>query len=483
LLKKTATQNLAISGGNMTALRNAISKLEMSTGAISIDTDEHYDGEVAPFVGAFDEIMSGPFRTYVELSQKIGGDVMTHGVMVEAAFKLQREFLIIASKSKKPSDKDIQPLLAPLSTKISEIQDYREKSRRSIYFNHLSAISESIPALGWVTVSPAPAPYVKEMNDAGQFYTNRVLKDSKDSRASKDWKAPAQSHVDWTKAWVSTLTNLHALVKQYHTTGLVWNPKGGEAKATKVSATNGGPPAPPPPPPPPPPEIFDEVSSGSSGDKARNALFDDLNKGDAVSKGLKKVTDDMKTHKNPDLRGNAPIPAKKEKSSSPPKYGASTATQKPPKFQLEGKKWIVEFQRNNSGLVIEDTEVNQSVYVYKCDGSTIQVKGKVNNVILDSCKKTAVVFKSVVSSCEFINCQSVQMQVMESCPTISVEKTDGCQMYLSKGLTPEIITAKSSEMNVIIPTDNDDYVEQPIPEQFKTIITGTKLATHPSESV
>ena len=71
------------------------------------------------------------------------------------------------------------------------------------------------------------------MNDAGQFYTNRVLKDSKDSRASKDWKAPAQSHVDWTKAWVSTLINLHALVKQYHTTGLVWNPKGGDAKASK----------------------------------------------------------------------------------------------------------------------------------------------------------------------------------------------------------------------------------------------------------
>jgi hypothetical protein len=25
-----------------------------------------------------------------------------------------------------------------------------------------------------------PAPYVKEMNDAGQFYTNRVLKDWKE---------------------------------------------------------------------------------------------------------------------------------------------------------------------------------------------------------------------------------------------------------------------------------------------------------------
>jgi adenylyl cyclase-associated protein len=129
--------------------------------------------------------------------------------------------------------------------------------------------------------------------------------------------------------------------------------------------------------------------------------------------GLKKVTADMQTHKNPGLRDTKPIPAKEKKSVSPPKYGASTAPQKPPKFELEGKKWIVEFQRNNSGIVIpaDQAEVNQSVYVYKCDGSTIQVKGKVNNIILDSCKKTAVVFGSVVSSCEFINCQSVQMQV------------------------------------------------------------------------
>jgi len=442
------------------------------------------DGSVAPFVEAFDEIVAGPFKTYCELSSKIGGDVQTHGVMVEAAFKSQREFLVIASKSKKPLDKDLQSLLLPLSTKLSEIQEFREKNRRSIYFNHLSAISESIPALGWVTVSPAPAPYLKEMNDAGQFYTNRVLKDSKDSRACKDWKATAQCHVDWTKAWVSALANLQVMVKQYHTTGLVWNAKGGDAKSATVSATNGGgPAAPPPPPPPPPPELFDDAPSSSSGDKGRNELLDALNKGEDVTKGLKKVSDDMKTHKNPTIRGTAPIPAKKEKSTSPPKYGASVAPQKPPKFGLDGKKWVVEFQRNNSGIVIEETEVNQSVYVYKCDGSTIQVKGKVNNIILDSCKKTAVVFTSVVSSCEFINCQSVQMQAMDSVPTISVEKTDGCQMYLGKGIKPEIITAKSSEMNVIIPTGDDDFVEQPIPEQFKTVITGTKLATRPSESV
>ncbi len=64
------------------------------------------------------------------------------------------------------------------------------------------------------------------MCDAGQFYTNRVL---------KDWKDKSKTHVEWTKAWLATLTELHAFVKEHHTTGLVWNPKGVET--SKVTPT------------------------------------------------------------------------------------------------------------------------------------------------------------------------------------------------------------------------------------------------------
>ena len=43
-------------------------------------------------------------------------------------------------------------------------------------------------------------------------------------------------------------------------------------------------------------------------------------------------------------------------------------------------------------------------------------------------------------------------------PTISIEKTDGCQMFLSKdSVNTEIISAKSSEMNVMIP-NGDEFV-------------------------
>ena len=56
---------------------------------------------------AFDAILAGPFQTYLTLAKKIGDDVAKHGVMVEAAFKAQRDFLVVAAKSQKPSDAGI----------------------------------------------------------------------------------------------------------------------------------------------------------------------------------------------------------------------------------------------------------------------------------------------------------------------------------------------------------------------------------------
>jgi len=62
-------------------------------------------------------------------------------------------------------------------------------------------------------------------------------------------------------------------------------------------------------------------------------------------------------------------------------------------------------------LVIDNVEMNNVVYMFRCQDSTLTVKGKVNSVVMDSCRKSSVVFDSLVSSIEFVNCQSVQMQV------------------------------------------------------------------------
>lgn len=83
-------------------------------------------------------------------------------------------------------------------------------------------------------------------------------------------------------------------------------------------------------------------------------------------------------------------------------------------------------------------------------------------------------------------------------PTVSVDKTDGCQIYLSKdSLGVEVISSKSSEINVLTPKGNGDYVSQltlevtlhnlyvtyfqaefAVPEQFKTtVVPGKGLKT------
>ncbi|XP_073827477.1 adenylyl cyclase-associated protein 1 isoform X3 [Musca autumnalis] len=424
--------------------------------------------ELSMSVLGYQDIINGPLSQYLTLSAKIGGDVAQHAEFVKKAFDAQLQYVTLATQCSKPDQNKQMELLKPTSDQITAIQDFREKHRASPFFNHLSAISESIPALGWVCVSPTPGPHVKEMNDAGQFYTNRVL---------KEWKEKDATHVEWARAWVQTLTELQQYIKQNHTTGLVWSGKG-------AAPASGAVPPPPPmggcPPPPPPPTFDMSNMSLDGGADERSALFAEINQGENITKNLKKVTADMQTHKNPTLRtGPAPFKAPTTQLGGSVSKGPVVEVAKPPVFTRDGKKWLIEYQKNNPNLIVENAEMNNVVYVFRCEGSTLTVKGKVNNVVFDSCKKCSLLFDSVVASVEFVNCQSVQMQVLGNVPTISIDKTDGCQMYLSKdSLGVEIVSSKSSEMNVMLPVDdNGDYTELPLPEQFKTTISGKTLKT------
>ncbi|GFS27791.1 adenylyl cyclase-associated protein [Elysia marginata] len=209
---------------------------------------------------------------------------------------------------------------------------------------------------------------------------------------------------------------------------------------------------------------------------------------DLRSKGsLRKVTDDMKTHKNPALRqGPAPFKATQPKPASPKPVAkpVAAAPAKPPLTELQGKKWVVEYHKDNKSIVIDKTELKQSLYAFKCEGCVIQVTGKINSIILDSCKKTAIVFDDLLASLEFVNCQSMQAQVKGKLPTVSIDKTDGCQVYLSKdSLDVEIVSAKSSEMNILVPQGDGDYKEFALPEQFKTKYDGKTMVTVCAESI
>ena len=402
-----------IKRGKLDGLKSIVCNLESQQGPAT-GTENTSES-----LSEFENILAGPLSRFRSLSSKIGGDVSPQAVLVVSAFEAQREFLKTAAASKKPTNAETEKLLRATGELIVSIQQHRETNRRSPMFNHLSALSESIPALGWVSVAPTPAPFVKEMKDAGMFYTNRVL---------KDWKEKDSKHVDWVKSWLETLTDLQQFVKKHHTTGLVWNPRGGEASLSVAQTARPTPATAPRPVP-------------------------------------------------------ASLPKPKPAPTKPAKVFGSVGGGGSPSLRQDGKKWIVEFFKGDSNIKLDDVQMNQSVYIYKCEKSAVKISGKCNNVILDSCKKTGVIFDSLVSSCEVMNSSGVQVQVNGTVPTVMVDKTDGCQIFLSKkSLKTEIVTAKSSETNVCIPK-GEDYTEMALAEQFKTVIKGNSILTTPTESI
>uniref|UniRef100_A0A8C6TK19 Adenylyl cyclase-associated protein n=1 Tax=Neogobius melanostomus TaxID=47308 RepID=A0A8C6TK19_9GOBI len=456
--------------GLVTRLEAAVGRLEsmsLSGGGRGGGGAAVGGGAVAPFVVAYDAIVGGAVAQYLSLSQKIGGDVQKHADMMKQGFSGLRQVLVLASTHQKPSDAELGSLIQPVSKAVVQVQEFREKNRSSPLFNHLSAVSESVPCLGWITMAPKPGPYVKEMMDAGVFYTNRVL---------KDYKEKDKLHVDWVKAYNSIWTELQTYIKAHHTTGLVPWPRpprplhlhpllvGGPTSARTT----------------PSPGLNLDSGSGDGAGDTRNELFASINKGADITKGLKHVDDTQKTHKNPGLRSvGGPIRSGPKPFSAAPKPAAAAPAQTQPPVSVSS---LQENQQNVQGLVISDTELKQVVYAFKCNQSTLQVKGKINSITIDNCKKMGLVFDDVVGIVEIINSRDIKVQVMGKVPTISINKTDGCHVYLSKdSLSCEIVSAKSSEMNILVPKDDGDFVETPVPEQFKTVWNGEKLVTTATE--
>ncbi|XP_077362735.1 adenylyl cyclase-associated protein 1 isoform X2 [Festucalex cinctus] len=471
----------------MAELANLVQRLELAVGRLEAmsspggGNEASAGGAVSASVEAFDEIIGGPLNQYYSQSKQIGGDVLKHAEMIKRAFASQRQVIVTASTSQKPPDAVLGAIIRPISTEVENVQMLREMNRTSPFFNHLSAVSESVPALGWITVSPKPGPYVKEMQDAAMFYTNRVLKEFKD----KD-----KMHMDWVRSYLMMWTQVQNYIKQYHTTGLSWSKTGpvasASASAAPASSKPGGcapPPPPPPGPPPPPVDLGGSTGHGDSDGIDRNALFESINKGSDITKGLRHVQDEDKTHKNPGLRAQNPSVRTGPKPFSSPSPRATTSaaparSTQPPILELDGKKWKVENQEGAQGLVISETELKQVVYAFKCNSSTLQVKGKLNSITIDNCKKMGLVFDDVVGIVDIINSRDVKVQVLGRVPIISINKTDGCHVYLSpNSLGCEIISAKSSEMNILVPGRDGEFSEFAVPEQFKTVWDGAKLVT------
>lgn len=401
--------------------------------------------------------LNAPLQKLAALSADIGPDVKTQCDLLIAAFKTVSDFIQSAASMPKLSESQMSSVLNPCAAAIQKVVEYKDANRSSADFNHLAAIAESASALGWVAMSGKPSTYIEEMSEAGKFYSNRILKDFKD----KDEK-----RVQWVHALTDLWNQLKAYTSAKYPSGLIWGTAGSHPPSS------GG--APPPPPPPPCPEPS-ESSTQPTGPDTR-ALFAEINRGDAASRGLRKV----KTQKNSEHAAGGVVSSGAKKTVAPaiPARPDQRKAVEQPKVEKIGNKWNVQYFVGDRDVTVEVKEKKETVYVYKCQNTCVKIKGKVNSIVLDSCKKTSLVFETVISTIDVINCQAVLVQVTGVVPTINIDKTDGCQVYLNEeSKDVDIITAKSSEMNILVPVGDGDYTEYNVPEQFKTKFVVDHLET------
>mmetsp|Transcript_13582 Transcript_13582/g.31299 ORF Transcript_13582/g.31299 Transcript_13582/m.31299 type:complete len:487 (+) Transcript_13582:34-1494(+) len=443
-------------------------------------------GDDARYVTEFDNLISEHVDAYVKAAGSLSANVQKQAAAVKDAFLAQRAFLKAASLSKKPSDAEFGKALGPLGEQIDKVKKLEDN--RAPEKNHLSMASNGMDCLTWVTISPAPGPYIGEMLGAAQSFGNKVIMEKRGT-------PEGEPHVNYCKSFYAIIAALTAYVKAHHTTGVAWNPKGGELSAAmaggaaKPAAKAGG---------PPPPPKYDAARMAELGEKKKPAaaggggggmsnMLAELNKGEAVTSGLKKVTDDMKSKNQP---GRSGVVSEKPKAAPAKKFGAAAVSAGPPKFQLEGKKWVVENQVDNTDLSIGTPEPNQVVYIYKCLGkaqrSLVTIGGKVNSVCVDQCDKTSVIIGDVVAAVELINSKKVEVQLNGSVPTMSLDNVNGCTIYMTneQALNTHIFTSKCSEINVVLPVKgDDDPVEAAVPEQYETVVVDGKLVTTPVSHV
>lgn len=468
----------------------AAGNLQQDKETMAVKANEEPE-QVPKSVVEFQHFIEKSIIPFVTSSQAIGSLVEEAAMSLEQAFQAQLQFLTVLPKSKKPemSDPAFLEILKPINEKIEEINKIKDTNRGLQFYNHLNTISEGAPVLGWI-VGDTPMSLIPEFKDSAQFWSNRVMKEYKD----KD-----QKHVTWVSQFLNIFEALKAYVKEFHTSGPSWNNAKGRPLAEVLGASQGtssatgvgGGGAPPPPPPPPPASIFDSDNTQSTPAAAGgiNAVFADLNKGENITSGLKKVDTSEMTHKNPSLRQAAPPASKKP---TPPKKPSSLSSsqipvepkKKVPKMELvDGTKWIIEnFTESDAHaqkpLVIE-AEMHQSVFIGNCAGITVQVKGKANAVSMSDTRNTGIVVDSLISGIDIIKSFKFGLQVVGTVAMVSIDKSDEGSIYLSKQSVEadaQIFTSCTTSLNVNV-LKHEDYEELAIPEQFKHSIRNGKLVS------
>ena len=421
------------------------------------------------------------------------------GAWAQTCFDHIGRLIGATSVSKKPTDAELLAFIQPIVEAVNASQNVKLPPA-SPFVNHLKAFQEGIASVNWVMIEPPnglPKDVAQSGFEAADFYLIKILTDGK-KKGGKE----GEDYAAFATSWKALLIKQFEYVRDHFKTGLEWNPRGqplSQYSFTGTAATSGGVPAapgapdvpPPPPPGAPAAPTFSEKASAAASSAAgavaggMGAVFGELGKlGEGVTGGLKKVTADMKAKNQkdkPTLEPKAVPSAAKPAAVAAATTTAATKPKREPRTYESKGTWFVEYYDKGT-ITMDKVELKESVYILGCTNTSVTIPVKCKSIQVDGCKRLTVEFKQVVSIFEIVNSDRVTAFVTDNCPSVSIDKTDGASINLSRAAVanpPQIITSKVSELNLVVPgkTDDDDPVEIPLPEQYITTYENGRIKT------
>lgn len=222
---------------------------------------------------------------------------------------------------------------------------------------------EMLACVSWVIMSapPAPSSFIKELVGASDFWGNKIR---------KEYKGKDDKQIAFCDTMKAMILDLSAYVKEFHLSGLMWNPRGVamedyEASATTSASSTVAAPTPPAP-------AAAKPSMPSSGDIMKELAAKRTSDGTSAATGLKKVSRDQQTWRK-EFKAETTAPAVAATASTTVKPSAIKAAQVKKlgvpvcKFQSIGSKWVVENQTKESNpngiCVVEVKDPKEQVYM------------------------------------------------------------------------------------------------------------------------
>jgi len=447
------------------------------------------DDEVPAYIAEYEAVVNGQVKSLGAAFDKLGVPEVSQAML--SAFQVSLDVIRRAPKSKKPTNDEYKQIAYDPIDKLARAavkKAFGRKGYSDPKVNDLAKKMEQLVRIPlWVMHSAPALTPMQHVKDFCQGDVETAINAGIRNNSNEAQKADFQALLKAFKAVVAALDSF--MKNAGFKTGIVWNPKGGSITQAAPAATTGGGGAGKEEQKEAPKTAAATKKPAAGGDGGgMAAVFGSLSKGLDITKGMKKVTKDMKTKNRKDRSGKvATAPKKTNKKRN--KSGAADVA-------FRGGRWFVENfdedtgadKKDGNGVVqVEKANLKSNVFLTMCDNTFVQIQPKVKAVTIDNCMKCTVYVTEVVSTIEIVNCKSVKVIVMPGgkVPSFAVDKCESPLIILSRSAfeaNPDIYSSNVTAMNVEIPgaTDDDNNRECPVPEQFITKIdpaTGNATTT------